>query len=101
MHAAHDIYILIIITLCLIHFKETRISAPTITAAERVSNDLAIVTFDPQDEVTADLFIVDYYVATDLETSNLVINYPFQKHNCVNCHCRTIRINVCVLLCAV
>lgn len=55
------------------HFTETRISAPTITSAERISNDMAVVTFDPQDEVTADLFIVDYYLATDLETSNLVI----------------------------
>jgi hypothetical protein len=66
------------------YFTETRISAPTITAAERVSNDLAIVTFDPQDEVTADLFIIDYYLATDLETSNLVLIYClFQKHNIV------------------
>ena len=55
------------------HFTETRVSAPTITAAQRVTNEMAIVTFDPQDEVTADLFIVDYYLATDLETSNLVI----------------------------
>ena len=53
-------------------FTETRISAPTITAAQRVSNDLAIIMFDPRDEVTADLFIVDYYLATDLETPNLV-----------------------------
>lgn len=55
------------------HFTETRVSAPTITAAQRVTNEMAIVTFDPQDEVTADLFIVDYYLATDLETPNLVI----------------------------
>ena len=57
------------------HFAETRVTAPTITAAERISNDLAIVTFDPQDEVTADLFIVDYYLATDLETPNLVFTF--------------------------
>lgn len=54
-------------------FTETRVSAPIITAAVRVSNDLAMVTFDPRDEVTADLFVVDYYLANDRETANLVI----------------------------
>ena len=68
------------------HFTETRISAPIITAAERVSNDMAIITFDPRDEVTADLFIVDYFLATDLETPNLVITFP--NTHCQLCYCR-------------
>ena len=30
------------------------------------------MTFDPQDEENADEFVVDYYLATDLDTPNLV-----------------------------
>ena len=69
------------------HFTETRISAPIITAAERVSNDLAIVIYDPRDEVTADLFRVDYFLATDLETPNLVIT--FTNTHCQLCYYHT------------
>lgn len=51
---------------------DTRVSAPSITAAERTSNSIAVVTFDPQDEENADQFIVDYYLASDPNTPNLV-----------------------------
>ena len=64
---------LLTITHCLICYTETRISAPAISAAQRVTNEMAVVAFDPRDEVSADLFVVDYYLATDLQTPNLVI----------------------------
>lgn len=64
-----EFYALIINT----NVTDTRISAPVISNAVRVTNSEAVVKFDPQDEENADQFLIDYYVASNLNTANKVL----------------------------